>query len=101
MSYHLSAGKKKSGQLLVPQFITVSKYNCAAGLRSSTPFINLNLRVSGTTPHPSYLCADPTGLLLADKWIDPPVQDLRGSGTYKLLLDCPSTPHFLLLFSRR
>lgn len=66
------------------QFITVSKYNCRAGLGSSAPFINPNLRLSGTTPRSSCLRADPAGLLLADKWIDPPVQDLRRSGTYKL-----------------
>lgn len=69
-----------------PQFIRLSKYNCTASPRSSTPFINLNLLVSGTTPHSSYHCADPMGLLLQDKWIDPPVQDLWVSGTYKLQL---------------
>lgn len=69
-----------------PQFIRLSKYNCTASPRSSTPFINSNLLVSGTTPHSSYHCADPMGLLLQDKRIDPPVQDLWVSGTYKLQL---------------
>lgn len=69
-----------------PQFIRLSKYNCTASPRSSTPFINSNLSVSGTTPHSSYHCADPMGLLLQDKWIDPPVQDLWVSGTYKFRL---------------
>lgn len=73
-----------------PQFIRLSKYNCAAGPRSSTPFINSNVSVSGTTPHSSHHCADPMGLLLQDKWMDPPpsVQDLWVSGTYKLQLFC-------------
>ena len=74
-----------------PQFIRLSKYNCAAGPRSSTPFINSNVSVSGTTPHSSHHCADPMGLLIQDKWMDPPhrppcVQDLWVSGTYKLQL---------------
>lgn len=69
-----------------PQFIRLSKYNCTASPRSSTPFINPNLLVSDTTPHLSYYCADPMGLLLQDKWIDPSVQHLWVSGTYKLQL---------------
>lgn len=54
--------------------------------QTSTPFINSILLVSDTTPHSSYHCADPMGLLLQDKWIDPPIQDLWVSGTYKLQL---------------
>lgn len=72
VSYHLCWGKKKVGTAPGPQFIRLSKYNCAAGPRSSTPFINSNVSVSGTTPHSSHHCADPMGLLLQDKWMDPP-----------------------------
>lgn len=68
-----------------PQFIRLSKYNCTANLRSSPPFINLNLLVSRATPHSSYYCADPMGLLLQDNWIDPLAQDPWVCGTYKLL----------------
>lgn len=60
MNYHFCSGKKVR-TAPGPQFIRLSKYNCTANLRSSPPFINSNLLVSGTTPHSSNYRADPMG----------------------------------------